>query len=101
MIQFTLSRQAESAFESIISYTTTHFGPRQARRLAAEFEETSSQLARMPGMGHKREDLTDRPLRFWPLHSFLIVYIPDSSPLWIARIFGLQDIATLLDDDTT
>jgi toxin ParE1/3/4 len=101
MSEFTLSRKAEIALESIISYTATQFGARQAKRLLSEFEETFANLARMPGMGHKREDLTDQPLRFWPLHSFLIAYIPDATPLWIARIFGPQQIAELLNEDPT
>lgn len=31
-------------------------------------------LAGTPGMGHKREDLTAHPVRFWPVDSYLIVY---------------------------
>jgi hypothetical protein len=47
-------------------------------------------------MGHKREDLTRRPFRFWPLHKFMIVYVPESEPLAIAHIFGPQDLVRLL-----
>jgi plasmid stabilization system protein ParE len=31
-------------------------------------------LARNPGMGHKRDDLTDYPVLFWPVGAYLILY---------------------------
>ena len=31
-------------------------------------------IARMPGIGHKREDLTDHAVLFWPVGAYLIVY---------------------------
>jgi plasmid stabilization system protein ParE len=31
-------------------------------------------IAYMPGIGHKREDLTDYPVLFWPVGAYLIIY---------------------------
>lgn len=47
--------------------------------------------------GHKREDLTDKPVRFWPFkRRYLIIYI-DHSLIEIVRILsGYRDIAGLL-----
>jgi plasmid stabilization system protein ParE len=51
----------------------------------------------MPQMGHKREDLTDRPVRFWSVFSYLVVYDPVSSPLAvIAILHGARDVEELL-----
>lgn len=51
-------------------------------------------------MGHRREDLTDKPVRFFPVYSFLIIYDPASTPLEIVRVLrGAQDIAVILGDD--
>jgi hypothetical protein len=51
----------------------------------------------MPQMGHKREDLTDRPVRFWSVFSYLVVYDPVSSPLAvIAILHGALDVEQLL-----
>jgi len=47
-----------------------------ARRVQSEFYETFGALARMPGQGHKREDLTNKSVLFFPLYSYLIVYQP-------------------------
>jgi len=54
----------------------------------------------MPGMGHSREDLTARAVRFWAVHSFLIVYRPDTEPLQILRVVsGWRDVREVLDGD--
>ena len=31
-------------------------------------------LGRSPGMGHKRDDLTDYPILLWPVGKYLILY---------------------------
>ena len=35
----------------------------------------------MPGQGHRRKDLTRRPVLFFPLYSYLIVYQADVDPI--------------------
>jgi plasmid stabilization system protein ParE len=40
----------------------------------------------MPEMGHTRQDLIDRPLKFWNVYSYLIVYDPATSPLAVVAI---------------
>ncbi len=36
--------------------------------------------------GHRRPDLTSRPLRFTNAGNYLIAYAPDKDPLWIVAI---------------
>ena len=68
-----------------------------ADRVEREIQQAVSMLARNPGLGHCRRDLTSKPVRFWPVHSYLIIYLPDSRPLEIVRILsGYRDIAELL-----
>lgn len=46
-------------------------------------------LAEGPLRGHRRPDLTPRPLRFWTLNrypNYTIVYRPDTAPLQIIAI---------------
>lgn len=50
-------------------------------------------------MGHTREDLTARPLKFWGVYSYLIVYDPASSPLSVVAILrGARDVENILKD---
>jgi antitoxin ParD1/3/4/toxin ParE1/3/4 len=56
-------------------------------------------LAEMPGMGHKREDLADEALRFWPVYDYLIIYRPETDPIEIARVLhSARDIQRILSE---
>jgi plasmid stabilization system protein ParE len=55
-------------------------------------------LADLPGLGHVRDDLIDETLRVWTVHSYLVIYRPETRPLQIVRVLsGYRDIATLLE----
>jgi toxin ParE1/3/4 len=51
-----------------------------------EIDEVIRSLVRFPGQGHKRVDLTARPLLFQSVRNYLIAYIPDASPLVVIAI---------------
>jgi antitoxin ParD1/3/4/toxin ParE1/3/4 len=54
-------------------------------------------LAACPGIGHLRNDLTDEPVRFWCIYSYLIVYRPETKPIEVIRVIhGAQDVAARL-----
>jgi len=54
-------------------------------------------LARTPGIGHKREDLTDYPVAFWPVGSYLIIYRAEHRPIEIVAVTqGSRDIPAFL-----
>ena len=68
-----------------------------AERVRQDLLDAIRSLTEMPGKGHAREDLTDQPVRFWPVHSYLIVYRPDKDPLEIVAVLhGARDIQRLL-----
>lgn len=55
-------------------------------------------LASNPGAGHSRKDLTDIPVRFFPVYSYLIVYRPGSKPLQVGVILhGSRDMGKVLE----
>jgi antitoxin ParD1/3/4/toxin ParE1/3/4 len=43
-------------------------------------------LAQTPNQGHRRSDLTSRPLRFWRVYDYLIVYAPEERPFLVMAI---------------
>jgi plasmid stabilization system protein ParE len=66
-----------------------------ADRVRAEFFDAFNGLVEMPNKGHRREDLTDLPVLFWPVRSYLIIYRPHI-PLEIVRVVhGARDIPGL------
>ncbi len=63
-----------------------------ADRIIAEILTAIRNLVSFPGVGHRRPDLTSRPLRFIVVHQYLIAYAPDEKPLWVvAAIHGRRN----------
>jgi antitoxin ParD1/3/4/toxin ParE1/3/4 len=51
----------------------------------------------MPGMGHTREDLTARRVKFWSVFSYYVVYDPECNPIEIITVIhGARDVQQLL-----
>jgi len=68
-----------------------------ADRIEREFYELFETVARMPGQGHTRKDLTKRRVLFFPMYSFLVVYELGPTPIRIlAVVRGRRDVKRLL-----
>ncbi|MCH7977797.1 MAG: type II toxin-antitoxin system RelE/ParE family toxin [Acidobacteria bacterium] len=68
-----------------------------ADQVCEELQEAIQRIVEMPKKGHLRADLTDKPVRFSPVRSYLIIYRPDTTPLQIVRVLhGARDIESLL-----
>jgi len=57
-----------------------------ADRLIAEILAAIAALAPFPSRGHRRPDLTSRPLRFILVREYLIAYAPEETPLWVVAV---------------
>lgn len=68
-----------------------------ANQLEDSFFNAFEKLARQPGMGHTRRDLTDRDVRFWPEGSYLIVYreLPEALQV-VAVLHGSRDVPEIM-----
>jgi toxin ParE1/3/4 len=54
-------------------------------------------IAQNPRIGHSREDLTNKPVLFWPEGQYLIIYNPARTPLEIVRVVhGARDVPRLI-----
>ncbi len=54
-------------------------------------------LARSPKAGHRREDLTAYPVRFWTVGSYLVIYRAHTVPVEIVAVTeGSRDVPKLL-----
>ncbi len=60
--------------------------PDAADRVMTEIIETIRGLVRFPNQGHRRLDLTARPLRFALVREYLIAYAPEEEPLWVVAV---------------
>jgi toxin ParE1/3/4 len=57
-----------------------------ADRVLEEIYQTVQSLAAFPHRGHKRLDLTSRPLLFHVLRNYVIAYAPDEKPLAVIAV---------------
>jgi len=71
--RFRLSPEAENDLADIRRYLTRHGGAEGARYVLREIRQALRLIADQPGIGHRRDDLTDEPVKFWPVFSYLIV----------------------------
>ncbi len=91
-----LSVVAEQDIDEIITYLAQENSVVAQTFLDALFDAMDN-LAEYPELGHLREDLTDRPVKFWPFKwHYLIVYKP-TYPIEIVRVLsGFRDIVSLI-----
>jgi antitoxin ParD1/3/4 len=72
-----------------------------ADRVEIEIVATCRRLAKHPGIGSKRQDITALPVRFWTLPKFsnyVIVYRPDTAPLQVVAVLhGKRDLKKVLE----
>jgi toxin ParE1/3/4 len=97
MSDYVLTPQAQSDLEGIAEYISAEASASRAVKVLKALRDEFSKLARMPGMGHFREDLLDQKFKFWGLYSYVIVYRWQSDPIQIlAVIHGARDINAFL-----
>jgi plasmid stabilization system protein ParE len=60
--------------------------PDAAGRVLSEIFDTLRGLVPFPHQGHRRPDLSSRPLRFTLVREYLIAYAPEEKPLWVVAV---------------
>ena len=96
MKRFKLSPEAARDIRDIWTYIAEDNLP-AARRVRLQILDACRQLAENPGMGHSREELTEKPVLFWPVGSYLILYNPARQPIGIVRVVhAARDVPSLL-----
>lgn len=60
--------------------------PIAADRVMEEIHEAIRALVPFPQQGHRRSDLSSRPLRFRHVGDYLVAYAPDEKPLVVLAI---------------
>ena len=100
MSEYILSPSAVRDLDEIWDHYAIELqNPDAADRVCGEIFEAMDRLARTPGMGHLRTDLSPRePLCFLHVRKYLIIYRRDDRPIQIVRVIhGNRDVAAILD----
>jgi antitoxin ParD1/3/4/toxin ParE1/3/4 len=96
MIKYIVGPEAEGDLTEIWEYIA-HDSVDAADRWIRRLREAIESLARSPGIGHKRMDLTDIPILFWPVGAYLILYRVRKKRLEVVAVTqGARDIPSFL-----
>lgn len=91
-----LSPQALEDLDAIWSFLAEE-SLELADRIDTEIRDAILRLADFPGLGHARQDLTNLPVRFWAIYSYLIVYSLRGGVIEIVRVIhGSRDVPGLI-----
>ena len=85
MTGYAFHPEAEADLVDLWEYIAAD-NPTAAERVTAELEKALDNLVSLPGQGHRRPDLTSRPLRFILVRDYLIAYAPETDPLWVVAV---------------
>ena len=80
-----LHPEAYEDLDEIRDYIAQH-NPDAADRVITEIFDAIRALVPFPHQGHRRPDLSSRPLRFILVRDYLIAYAPDEKPLWVVAV---------------
>jgi plasmid stabilization system protein ParE len=95
--RYVLAPEAAHDLVQIWRYIKKNASIEMADRVESVIREKIVYLAGRPGGGHWRKDLTDEPVKFFSVYSYLIVYRPETSPLQVVAILhGRRDVEELL-----
>jgi toxin ParE1/3/4 len=95
--RYVLAPQAALDLFEIWHYIKEQTSVTIADRVESAIRERMAFLTGSPSAGHRRKDLTDEDVKFFPVYSYLIVYRPETKPLQIASILhGRRDVEQIL-----
>lgn len=89
-----LTPRASSELEGILDYIAEDSGSKAiANKVAGDFIRAFEGLVASPNIGWRRAHLTGPGVRWWRVHSYLLVYDPESKPLRVIRVLhGARDL---------
>ena len=97
--RYVLAPEAVLDLFQIWRYIKKNVSLQMADRVESVIRDKIVYLAERPGRGHWRKDLTNEPVKFFSIYSYLIVYRPETSPLQVVAILhGRRDVEELLKD---
>ncbi len=96
-VRYVLAPEAAFDLVKIWRYIKKHSSIEMADHVESVIREKIIFLAANPDAGHKRTNLTDQPVKFFAVYSYLIVYRQDTKPLQIVSILhGRRDVEQVL-----
>jgi toxin ParE1/3/4 len=98
-VRYVLAPEAALDLVQIWRYIRKQSSAAIADRVETVIRERIIFLTRTPGAGHWSKQLTDEPVKFFPVYSYLIVYRPEKTPLQVVSILqGRRNVEQILKE---
>jgi toxin ParE1/3/4 len=100
MSRYDLSAPAFWDLEEIWSYYAVDLADVDlADRIRDEIFDGIRTVAKSPGIGHRRHDLCDEPVRFRKVRKYLIIYREHGDAIDVVRVLhAARDVEAVLDE---
>lgn len=96
MAKYVIGKDAEADLNAIWEYIASDSAD-AADRWASQLHDAIELIARVPGLGHTRKDLTAYPVLFWPVGAYLVIYRLQNDLVEIVAVTqGARDIPSFL-----
>ena len=97
--RFILSAEAIDDLNEIWQYVSRQSDPSIADQIEEDFFETFHLLGQFPRAGHPRTDLTPRPVLFFPVQKYMIIYQDTPERIIIhAVLHSARDLERILKE---
>ncbi len=98
-VRYVLAPEAALDLVQIWRYLKKESSVAVADRVESVIRDRIVFLVGTPGAGHWSKNLTDEPVKFFPVYSYLIVYRPETKPLQVVSILhGRRNVERILKD---
>ena len=91
-----ITRHARTDLRQIWNYLAEYASFEVADNVIADIHAGIEQIERSPGVGHDRTDLTPLPVKFYLIHSYLIIYTQKPSLAVVRILHAARDIPSIL-----
>jgi antitoxin ParD1/3/4/toxin ParE1/3/4 len=98
-VLYVLAPQAALDLVEIWHYIRDGSSRAMADRVESIILDKLAFLAKSPEAGHRRKNITEEDVKFFPVYSYLIIYRPKTKPLQIISILhGRRDVERILTE---
>lgn len=101
-MNYVVSPVALDDIDEAAAWIEEHEGDAAADGLIDDFYAAFARLAELPGLGHRRPDITALPVHFWTVRDRYAVVYRKATPLQIVRVLSWKrDVETMLQDQAS
>ena len=94
-MSYRISKRADADFDEIWTHVAQD-STEAADRLEDEIHRAVCLLGRMPGLGHRRPDVTDDRYRFWSVVKYVVAYRVEAKTIVVVRVVhGARDFRAI------